>query len=227
MDYLVYAYLQKGDNAKANEQYQHLLTMNKEYPSYSSPYNFAAIPVRMALENKQWDKAANLEYHKTEHQWNKFPWEKSLLHFARSLGASRSGNINSAEKELAILKTLQQELVNKEDKYRADQVMIQIKASLAWIDFAKGNKEVALAMMQEAVDLEEKTGKHPVTPGEVLPAPELLGDMLMAMNKLAEALVAYELDLKSHPNRFNGIYGQLLLLKGLEIRRKQKCILNS
>ena len=74
--------------------------------------------------------------------------------------------------------------------------------------------------MQEAVELEEKTGKHPLTPGEVVPAPELLGDMLLAMNEPSQALKAYELDLKEHPNRFNGIYGAAIAAKNLGDQKK-------
>jgi tetratricopeptide (TPR) repeat protein len=220
MDYLVYAYLQKGDNAKANEVYEHLKTMKKEYPSSSSPYNFAAIPVRIALENKQWAKAADLRFHESEHQWEKFPWEESMLHFARSLGASHINDIHSAEEALGILRSLQQGLVQKGDKYKADQVMIQVIASEAWIDFAKSNYDEALALMQEAAKLEDKTGKHPVTPGEVMPASELLGDMLLAMNKSPEALRAYEQSLKARPNRFNAIYGAALAAKGIGDEKK-------
>ena len=101
MDYLVYAYLQKGDNVKANEQYEYLQTMDKVYPAnFVAAYPFAAIPARMVLENKQWAKAANLQVHSSELQWEQFPWQKSMVHFARSLGASNTGDINSAEKEL-------------------------------------------------------------------------------------------------------------------------------
>lgn len=207
LDYLVYAYLQKGDNASANEQYEYLQTINKVYPGTSSPYNFGAIAARIVLENKQWEKAANLAYHESNHTWEQFPWESSLLHFARALGASHTGDIPVAEQELAVLQLLHQELVNEDDDYEANQVLIQVNAARAWIEFAKGNPDEALAQMKEAVILEERTGKHPVTPGELIPAPELLGDMLLAMNKPVEALEAYELDLLGHPNRFNGIYG--------------------
>ncbi len=227
MDYLVYAYLQKGDNVKANEQYEHLQTINKVYPGKSSPYNFSAIPVRMVLENRQWAKATNLNHHATEHQWDQRPWEIALLHFARSLGASHTGDVDSAEKELAILQSLHQKLVDKEDTYRSDQVLIQVKASEAWILFAKGNQNEALALMEEAVDLEEKTGKHPITPGEVLPAPELLGDMLLALNRPVEALEAYEMDLRGHPNRFNGIYGAAVAANKAGNREKAKMYFES
>ena len=72
---------------------------------------------------------------------------------------------------------------------------------------AKENNEEALVLMKLAADLESKTSKHPVTPGEVLPADELLGDMLLLLNKPKEALIAYEENLEGHPNRFNGLYG--------------------
>lgn len=215
MDYLVYAYLQQGDNVKATEQYEYLQTITKEYPASSSPYNFGAIPVRMVLENKQWDKASKLEYHITEHQWEKYPWERALLNFARSLGASHIGNISLAEKELDTLRLLQQQLVRFEDHYKADQVMIQVKASQAWIEFAKANYDRSLTFMNEAVKLEERTGKHPITPGEVIPASELLGDMLLEMNKPEQALEAYMTDLEGHPKRFNGLYGAAIAAKGV------------
>ena len=159
MDYLVYAYLQKGDNEKANEQYEHLQTIKKVYPSKSSPYNFSAIPVRMVLENRQWAKAAKLKHHITEHQWDQRPWEIALLHFARSLGASRTGDLDSAENELAILESLHQKLMDQEDIYRSNQVLIQVKAAEAWILFAKGNQNEGLALMEEAANLEEKNRK--------------------------------------------------------------------
>jgi len=191
--------------------------MNKTYSAdFLTAYPFASIPARIVLENKQWAEAANLKFHSWELQWEQFPWEKSIIHFARALGSSHMGDINSAEKELAILQSLQQELAAKEgEEYKANQVLIQVMASQAWLNFAKGNNEEALILMQEAADMEDKTEKHPVTPGEVLPARELYGDLLLAMNKPSQALEAYEIDLKGHPNRFNGIYGAAIASKGV------------
>jgi tetratricopeptide (TPR) repeat protein len=222
MDYLVYAYLQKGDNENANLQYEYWQTIHKVNSVSGTPYNFGAIPARIALENKQWAKAAELSIHDSEYQWEKFPWEKSLIHFTRILGASRMGNIELAEKELVTLQVLQQDLENLKDKYKAKQVMIQVKASQAWIEFAKGNKQEALALMQESADMEDSTEKHPLTPGELLPARELLGDMLMAMNKPALALEAYEIDLREHPYRFNGIYGAAVAANGIGDQEQAK-----
>lgn len=208
IDYLIYAYLQTGDNVKAGEQAAYFHSLKKVSGNNASiAYPLASIPARMVLENKQWVKAAQISFPSVELSWEHFPWEKSIIHFARVLGAAHTGDILVAEKELNTLQTLQQELVKKEDAYKANQVMIQIKASQAWIDFAKGNHEEALKSMQAAAEMEDNTQKHPVTPGEVLPARELLGDLLLAMDKPKAALEAYEINLAGHPNRFNGIYG--------------------
>ncbi len=221
MDYLVYAYLQKGDNENANNQYEYLQTIFKVNSQFD-PYNFAAIPARIVLENKQWANAAKLKMHDSEYQWEDYPWEQSLIHFTRILGASRVGNIELAEKELVTLQALQQDLENLKDKYKAKQVMIQVKASQAWIEFAKGNKQEALTLMQESADMEDSTEKHPITPGELLPARELLGDMLMSANKPTEALEAYELNLREHPYRFNGIYGAAVAANGIGDQEQAK-----
>ena len=108
--------------------------------------------------------------------------------------------------ELKNLNTLHDTLIKQKDSYKANQVQIQIKTSEAWIQFQQGKNDEALKLMNLATDLEDKTEKSPVTPGEVIPARELLGDMLLQMNKPDKALEAYEADLKKHPNRFNGVY---------------------
>ena len=227
LDYLVYAYLQKGDNAQANELYEYWQTIDNEHLEGKSPYNFGAIPARMFVENKQWEPASKLSLHKSNHPWDQHPWESAILHFTRALGSARTGDISSTERELSILNSLHQQLVDKKDKYRANQVKIQVTASEAWMHFARGNHPKAVALMREAVDLEEKTGKHPVTPGEIVPAPELLGDMLLELNKPEEALDAYELNLQGHPNRFNGIYGAAVAAKEVGDKAKAKMYFES
>ena len=212
LDYLVYAYLQNGNNVKANELYQYQQSVNK-FVLISGPYNFGAIPARIFLENKDWEKAAKLRQHPSNLDWGKFPWEIAITHFARVLGATHIEDFDSAEKDLVILKGLNNELLKRDDQFGANQVLVQIKASEAWINLGKNNNDKALKLMQEAADLEDRIGKHPITPGEVLPARELLGDMLLTLNKPEEALKAYQLNLESHPNRFNGIYGAAVAAK--------------
>jgi tetratricopeptide (TPR) repeat protein len=218
MDYLVYAYLQQGNNKQVDEQNVYLKSMKKIFPlnHFAVAYTANAIPARIALENRQWKKAATLERPNIEFAWDKYPWSKSILNFAKALGSARSGDIATAEKELKIIQELHQELLEMTDaqsKYKAGQVQIEIKTTEAWINLANGNNDKALELMKLAAKLESETSKHPVTPGEVLPADELLGDMLLALNQPKEALKAYEVNLIGHPGRFNGIYGAAIAAK--------------
>lgn len=208
LDYLVYAYLQKGENNLAMTQLQYLDSIKMVSPvNFKVAYAFAAIPSRIVLENKQWTKAAALPMHAANFGWEKFPWQEAIIHFTRVLGAAHSGNTSLALGELAILKQLHDTLQQQKDEYKAKQVAVQIKTGEAWIQFQSGKKVEALNSMKLAADMEDSTGKHPVTPGEVIPARELLGDMLFQMQQYDNALQAYEVALKKSPNRFNSLYG--------------------
>ena len=215
MGYLVYAYLQIGENEKANEQYAYLKSFEKIFPpNFKIAYTAAAIPARIAVENKNWEAASLLELPQIPGmEWEKFPWQQSLLHFAKALGAIHVNNLIEAENQLTLLKSFREELKDLNDSYKANQVAIQIETIEAWIAFKNGDVEKALIQMRNAAEMESLTSKHPVTPGEILPADELLADMLLKANKPIEALDAYELNLKRRPNRFNGIYGAALAAK--------------
>ena len=208
LDYLVYGYLQKGDNENAEKQLDYVQQMKAVQPvNFKVAYAFASIPARYALENKSWQDAANLKPHQAIVSWDKHPWEKAIIHFARTLGSVHTGNLPAARSELEELGRLHKKLVELKDSYKANQVDIQLKAAEAWIRFGEGKHTEAIKLMEQSAEMEDKTEKHPVTPGKVVPARELLEDLLLAMNKPADALVAYEADLKKHPNRFNGLYG--------------------
>jgi tetratricopeptide (TPR) repeat protein len=207
LDYLVYAYLQKGENKSAKEQLDYLNTINEVSPlNFKVAYAFAAIPSRYVLENKLWKEAAAMEIHRPAFPWEKFPWQKAIIHFTRLLGSVHINDMNAAREEFKNLTLVHDSLVAQKDEYKAKQVEVQIKTSEAWILFKEGKNDEALKLMHAAADMEDATEKHSVTPGEVLPARELLGDMLMQMNKPAEALIAYQADLERHANRFNGLY---------------------
>lgn len=208
MDYLVYAYLQKGETELARQQCDHLHTINEVYPvNFKDAYAFAAIPARYVLENRMWKEAAVLQIHPLKFHWEKFPWQKAINCFTRLLGSVHTGNMDSARSEYKQLKIIYDTLAAQKDPYKARQVQIQIKISEAWIAFREGRNADAEKIMNLAADMEDSTEKHPVTPGEILPARELLGDMWLQMKKPDKALIAYEADLKRHPNRFNGLYG--------------------
>jgi hypothetical protein len=208
LDYLVYSYLQKADNTLAKQQWDYLNSIRVVNPmNFKVAYAFAAIPARYVLENKMWKEAAALEIHEGNISWEKFPWQKAIYHFARLLGSVHTGHLDSARTELKTLNRLHDTLLAQKDAYKANQVQIQIKAAEAWILFKEGKNKEALELMKIAADMEDNTQKHSVTPGEVIPARELLGDMLLEMNKPEMALATYEADLKEHANRFNGLYG--------------------
>ncbi|MBV1924695.1 MAG: hypothetical protein KUG68_11780 [Flavobacteriaceae bacterium] len=212
IDYLVYAYLQKGDNTNAQLQYNLVKERKKFHPMMLTAvtYPLTAIPARLALENKDWKKASNLKIQDVEINWEKFPWQEAIHHFAVALGAVNTNDFITVDIKIETLKKLHQKLIAQNDKTKEiqiKQVEIQIKTAQAWLSFRQNDTKNGLALMKEAVEIEKKTSKHPVTPGDVLPAIELLGDMLLELNKPNEALAAYEENLIDRPNRFNGIYG--------------------
>ena len=209
LDYLMYAYLQKGDDTMARKQLDYLRGIEQVDPvTFKTAYAFAAIPARYALERKMWKEAASLPIHPVNYPWEKFPWQEAIIHYTRVIGSVESGDVENARKELATLKNLHENLKNRKDKaIEASHVMVQIKSAEAWITFREGNKQKALVLMNEAAILEDGMEKHPVTPGEVLPARELLGEMLLEMKDPGAALQAFEKNLQSHKNRFNSLYG--------------------
>ena len=208
LDYLVYAYLQKGDNNSAKQQWDYLNSFQDVFPvNFKVAYAFASIPSRYVLENKMWKEAAAILPHATIVPWENYPWQEGIIHFARLMGSVNIGNIDSARNELKKLSELQNKLTEQKDLYKANQLQIQKTIGEAWILLKEGKNVEALKLMNSAADMEDKTEKHAVTPGAVLPARELLANMLLQVNKFTEALTMYEAVLKKQPNRFNALYG--------------------
>jgi tetratricopeptide (TPR) repeat protein len=208
MDYLIYGYLQKADDSLAKAQYDYLRTIHEVYPvNFKDAYAFAAIPSRYLLEKKMWTDAARIEIEPSSFPWQKFPWQKAIFHFARAMGSIHTGDLNGARKEVNELKVIYDTLHNQMDNGKANSVDIQIRSSEAWILFKEGKTRAALKQMDSAADLEDASRIGPVSPGDVIPARELLGDMFLQMGYPAKALKEYQEDLRIHPNRFNGLYG--------------------
>lgn len=208
LDYLAYAYLQGAEDQRALDVLAELEGAEPPYqPHIATAYTFAAVPARLALERQLWEEAADLE----PRQPSDYPWEgaaaaEGITHFARALGAARSGRGAQARADLETLAAMQHE-VAVNTPYWGTQLEIQRLSALAWLQFEEGSREEALATMRSAAELEAGTEKHPVTPGEVLPARELLGDMLLELDRPSEALAAYQAALDRSPNRFNSLYG--------------------
>jgi len=209
LDYLVYAYLQMGDNSRAQSEMNKMIEIKEVFPSdhFASAYALVAVPSRLAIENKNWQLATELELPKTNLDWDKAPWPKAMLHFSRALGFTNTGNSSKAQKELDILINLRDRLNEAKNSYESGQVTIQIESIKGWIEYSKGNTEKAIEYMKLASKLESETSKAAVTPGEIIPAEELLADLYMLTGRHKEALESYELNLKGRPFRFNGLYG--------------------
>lgn len=207
-DYIVYAHLQRGEDDMAQQALDNALAIDQQQDSFAAAYGMVAAQARYALEREQWAEAARLpERFPDIFTWNKRPSVVAINQFARGLGSARSGDIPGASLALTNLNELHQRLVDDKNDYWATLVDSQRMSVAAWLSFAEGNQQAALQQMRKAAQMEDSVDKHPVTPGAVLPARELLGDMLVLMNKPQKAISAYEAALKISPNRFRSQYG--------------------
>jgi tetratricopeptide (TPR) repeat protein len=208
MDYLEYAYLQLGQDRAAKRVIEDMTAIEKvTFEHFVTAYAMAAIPSRYALERRQWTEAAALTLPKDDFPWSRFPQSEAVLVFARGLGAARSGNIEAAGRDVERLQTLREALATAKMGYWVEQVDIQHQVLNAWVAYAQGRRDDALQIMRAAADREDATEKHPVTPGPIVPARELLGEMLLDAQQSQPALQAFEASIRVEPNRFWGLYG--------------------
>ncbi|MDV5169221.1 hypothetical protein [Photobacterium rosenbergii] len=207
-DYLAYSYLQQAQDAKALEVVETIQGLDSPIqPHVASAYTLAAVPARYALERQQWSTAAELvPKTPSSYPWDNYPAMEAITHFANALGAARTGDKQGAEDALKRLGELKAQ-AEQNSAYWGKQVEIQRLSALAWHQFQQGDREQALQTMQSAADLEATTEKHPVTPGEIIPARELLADMLWEMEMYQQALDEYAIALIRSKNRFNSLYG--------------------
>jgi tetratricopeptide (TPR) repeat protein len=208
LDYMMYAYLQQGHDKKAKAVLDEIMSINNYQPNFAAAYGIAAAQARYPLERRKWDEAAKIELRAHDKfPWDNFPQYEAITYWARGLGAAKSGEVESAQKAVEKLKELHEKTLKNDEKYWALLVDAQRITVEAWIAQAGGKSEQALELMRKAADMEDSVDKHPVTPSNVLPARELLGDMLLLNKKPEEAIKAYEAALKISPNRFNSLYG--------------------
>ena len=207
-DYLIYAYLQGAQDRVAKGALETPPPGRADDPQYMNwLYAMGTSPARYAVERHQWAEAAALEVPPNTFPGGRWAWTEANLHFARALGLSHTGKTEAARMEVQKLASLRDTLAGINDKYWADQVEIQRESTEAWITLAEGKSEGALRLMRSAADHEDQTDKNNVTPGVILPAREMLGDMLLEMKQPGEALVAFESTLRTAPNRFNSLSG--------------------
>jgi tetratricopeptide (TPR) repeat protein len=206
MDYLEYAYLQMAQDGPAKEVVDELIGFRQsEGANLAGAYAVAAIPVRYALERRDWPAAAALSEPAIGFPLEHFPWAEAMIAYARALGDAQTGNIAGAE--ISRLQSLEDKLKGN-DTYWANQVEIQRLAAAGILAHVKGDDNTAVALVRAAADLDATMDKHPATPSSVLPARELLADLLLELKQPAAALIEYQAVLSTDPNRFRSLLGE-------------------
>lgn len=210
-DYAEYAYLQLRRERDAKGILDKLPGLAARFdvnaitgaaPGQAGVFALAAIPARYALERREWSEAAALEPKSSA-----FPWTEAMTHFARALGASRTGDLAKTRASIDSLSAIRDRLAAKGEAYWSEQVAIQHLAAQAWLDLTEKRPDMALTRMREAATREDATEKSAVTPGPLAPARELLGDMLLALSRPADALAEYRATLAKEPNRYLATHG--------------------
>jgi tetratricopeptide (TPR) repeat protein len=203
MDYLVYAYLQTGQDAKAQAVLEEMRGIGGFTETFiAGPYALAVSPARYAIERGDWNAAAQLAVRPSPSAH-----VEAMTHFARAFGAARSGKPDAAKADVAKLAELRDKLREAKDAYWAEQVDIQWQVATAWVLYAEGKLNEALKAMSAAAEAEDRTEKHPVTPGVPTPARELYGTTLLEQGMAKEALAAFDATLKKEPHRLGATLG--------------------
>lgn len=217
-DYMVYAHLQLAQDKAARAVITQMSDVANVNPNlFAAGFALAASSARYMFERRDWSGAAQLAV-----QENRFPHVMAITHFARALGAARSGAPDAAKADIAKLAELRDKLREAKDTYWAEQVDIQWQVASAWLLHAEGKYAEALQAMSAAADAEDKTDKSPVTPGPLAPARELYGDMLLERGMAKEALAAFEATQAKEPNRYLSYAGAAIAADKLGDKGKAK-----
>ena len=205
LDYMVYAYLQEGRDSAARRTVAHGLTLSvvASGGGLVENYNRVAMEARVPLERGDWAAAVRLPVRAV----GDGGIGEALGHFARGIGAARSNDTTQARVEVAALAGIEAALAGQPGYNWSRIVGIKKQAVVAWSLLAAGDTAGALREAKAAADREDVTEKHPITPGELLPARELEGDLLLAAKQYAAARTAYETTLRREPGRLRSLFG--------------------
>lgn len=208
IEYVVYAYLQRGADEKAAAHVRRLRTTPRLQPTFKTAFHLASTEARYALERHAWTEAAALTPRNSPTiEWDRFPWAEGVTWFARGLGAAHTGRLREARTAAERLGVLEDKAATSGEELFARNIRILRLEVRAWMAHVEQHADSSVVLMRQAAEIELTTPKHAVTPGPALPAYELLGDLLLDQKQPAEALVAYERALSLYPRRFNALLG--------------------
>jgi tetratricopeptide (TPR) repeat protein len=203
MDYLTYAYLQRGrqaDAAAVVADAARIKGLNGR--GFQTGYGGTAMPVRLAMELHRWDAAVALQPLPDSP-----PNIEALVFWARAVANSRAGHPQAAEPDIARLNQCQEELREAGDTYWATQVEVLDREARAWSLATGSRAEDAVKLLSQAADEEDSVEKRPLTPGPIIPAREQLGDLLLTLKHPQEALKEYQAALSVAPRRRGALAG--------------------
>jgi hypothetical protein len=208
LDYLIYGYLQRGDDRRAREVFDATRAVRATYPEadFAAAYAIGAVPARYALERRQWAEAMAL-VEPVSASLEKYLFGAAHVAFARALGAARAGQAEPARRAIARLEELANGMTDPRQQYFARQAGIELEAVRGWVALAEGRADEAERRLRAAAAEDDALGKHPVSPGSLLPAREMLADFLLERGRARAALGEYETCLKLNPGRLNSLYG--------------------
>ena len=218
MDYLMYAMLQTARDDEALALLESLRRIKRtDTENFKVAYTYASSSARYVLERRDWSEASQLPLVRPDNfDWSEFPWALSIHHFARGLGAARSNQLEKAYEELSEIVALQESMSPATLPYWLEETQVQIDTLSAWIAYMDGNKDSAMQLAASAADREDAVDKHPVTPGEVIPARESYAEMLLLNGDYEGALHNYEAVLGSSPRRLNAMLGAMKAATALQ-----------
>jgi len=220
-DYMVYAYLQLGQDKQARAVIDDMIKETDFKATVAAAdYALAASPARYAIDRGDWEGASQLPVRPSN-----LNFAMAVTHFARALGAARSGKPEAAKADVQKLAELRDKLQDAKDNYWSGIVDIQRQVAVAWVLYAEGKYDEALNAMSAAADAEDKTEKHVITPGPLAPARELYGFMLLDRGMAKEALAAFEATKAKEPNRLHAFAGAAKAAEALGDREaaRQNC----
>ncbi|WP_152205066.1 hypothetical protein [Marinobacter changyiensis] len=208
LDYLVYGHLQRGEDSAARSVWETAQANGPHQANFPGAFHLASIPARLAVEERDWEAAAAITPRAVDYiSWDKFSWPEALSWFARGLGAVHTGDLDAARTAEQRLETLVETARSAADPRFSTYIEVDRRILAGWIAQAQGEPDRAIELMRSAGQLEASVEKHPVSPGTLLPPYEALGDLLLALDRPAEALEAYQQSDRTWPNRYNTLEG--------------------